>query len=106
VGQKWMEENKMRLIDADAIDFSEIKDDFDRARAKIIIMGQPTIKPQDGVVNFSHRLIIAKKFEEWCDECGATKVPLSMVAFLRLHNLLIVDECNQYAQRNKDILQK
>ena len=96
----------MRLIDADAIDFSEIKDDFDRARAKIIIMGQPTIKPQDGIVNFSHRLIIAKKFEEWCDECGADKVPLSMVGFLRLHNLLIVDECNEYAQQNKDILKK
>ena len=96
----------MRLIDTDAIDFSEIKDDFDRARAKIIIMGQPTIKPQDGVVNFSHRLIIAKKFEEWCDECGADKVPLSMVGFLRLHNLLIVDECNEYAHQNKDILQK
>ena len=96
----------MRLIDADAIDFSEIKDDFDRARAKIIIMGQPTIKPQDGIVNFSHRLIIAKKFEEWCDECRASKVPLSMVSFLRLHNLLIVDECNEYAQQNKDILKK
>ena len=96
----------MRLIDADAIDFSEIKDDFDRARAKIIIMGQPTIKPQDGIVNFSHRLIIAKKFEEWCDESGTAKVPMSMVGFLRLHNLLIVDECNEYAQQNKDILKK
>ena len=96
----------MRLIDADAIDFSEIKDPFDQARAKIIIMGQPTIKPQDGIVNFSHRLIIAKKFEEWCDESGAAKVPLSMVGFLRLHNLLIVDECNKYAQQNKDILKK
>ena len=96
----------MRLIDADAIDFSEIKDDFDRARAKIIIMGQPTIKPQDGVVNFSHRLIIAKKFEEWCDECGAAKVPLSMVGFLRLQNLLIVDECNEYAKEHKDVLKK
>ena len=96
----------MRLIDADAIDFSEIKDDFDRARAKIIIMGQPTIKPQDGIVNFSHRLIIAKKFEEWCDESGVAKAPVSMVGFLRLHNLLIVDECNDYAQQNKDILKK
>lgn len=96
----------MRLIDADAIDFSELKNDFDLARAKIIIMGQPTIKPQDGIVNFSHRLIIAKKFEEWCDECGVAKVPLSMVGFLRLNNLLIVDECNEYAQKNKDILQK
>ena len=96
----------MRLIDADAIDFSEIKNDFDRARAKIIIMGQPTIKPNDGIVNFPHRLIIAEKFEEWCDQCGADKVPLSMVGFLRLHNLLIVDECNEYAKQNKDILKK
>ena len=94
----------MRLIDADAIDFSAIKDPFDQARAKIIIMGQPTVKSQDGAIIFSHRLIIAKKFEEWCDECGADKDALSMVNFLRLHNLLIVDECNQYAEQNKDIL--
>ena len=94
----------MRLIDANAIDFSKIKDPFDQARAKIIIMGQPTVKPQDGIVNFSQRLIIAKKFEEWCDECGAAKDALSMLCFLRLHNLLIVDECNQYAEQNKDIL--
>ena len=94
----------MRLIDADAIDFSAIKDPFDQARAKIIIMGQPTVKPQNGIVNFSHRLIIAKKFEEWCDECGAVKDALSMVGFLRLHNLVMVDECNQYAEQNKDIL--
>ena len=94
----------MRLIDADAIDFSAIKDPFDQTRAKIIIMGQPTVKPQDGAVIFSHRLIIAKKFEEWCDECGVDKDALSMLCFLRLHNLLIVDECNQYAEQNKDIL--
>ena len=94
----------MRLIDADAIDFSAIKDPFDQTRAKIIIMGQPTVKPQNGIVNFSHRLIIAKKFEEWCDECGADKVALSMVNFLRFHNLLIVDECNKYTEQNKDIL--
>ena len=94
----------MRLIDADTIDFSAIKDPFDQTRAKIIIIGQPTIKPQDGIVNFSNRLIIAKKFEEWCDECGAAKDALSMVGFLRLHNLLIVDECNKYAEQNKEIL--
>ena len=94
----------MRLIDADAIDFSAIKDPFDQARAKIIIMGQPTAKPQNGIVNFSHRLIIAKKFEEWCDECGVDKVALSMVNFLRIHNLLMVDQCNQYAEQYKDIL--
>ena len=96
----------MRLIDANAIDFSKIKDPFDQARAKIIIMGQPTVKPQDGAIIFSHRLIIAKKFEEWCDECGSDKVALSMINFLRLHNLLIVDECNKYAEQNKDILNK
>ena len=94
----------MRLIDADAIDFFFFKDPFDQARAKIIIMGQTTVKPQNGIVNFSNRLIIAKKFEEWCDECGDDKVALSMVNFLRLHNLLIVDECNKYAEQNKDIL--
>ena len=94
----------MRLIDADAIDFSAIKDPFDQTRAKIIIIGQPTVKPQNGVVNFSNRLIIAKKFEEWCDECGAAKDAISMVGFLRLHNLLIVDECNKYAEQNKEIL--
>ena len=94
----------MRLIDADAIDFSEIENDFDRERAKNIIICQQIIKPQDGLVNFSNRLIIAKKFEEWCDECGAAKDALSMVGFLRLHNLLIVDECNKYAEQNKEIL--
>lgn len=31
-----------RYIDADAVDFSPLKNDFDRARAKVIIMGQPT----------------------------------------------------------------
>ena len=31
-----------RYIDADAVDFSPLKNDFDRARAKVVIMGQPT----------------------------------------------------------------
>ena len=31
-----------RYIDAEIIDFSPLKDDFDRARAKVIVMGQPT----------------------------------------------------------------
>lgn len=31
-----------RYIDADAVDFSPLKNEFDRARAKVIIMGQPT----------------------------------------------------------------
>jgi len=33
----------MRLIDADIICFDALKDDFDRARAEIIINGQPTV---------------------------------------------------------------
>ena len=33
----------MRLIDADALDFSLIENEFDRARAKIIVMGAPTV---------------------------------------------------------------
>lgn len=33
----------MRPIDADALDFSPLKDVFDRARAKIIVMGAHTI---------------------------------------------------------------
>lgn len=31
-----------RYIDADAVDFSPLKNEFDRARAKVVIMGQPT----------------------------------------------------------------
>ena len=59
----------------------------------------------EGMNSHSQKLQnIAKKFEEWCDECGAAKDALSMVGFLRLHNLLIVDECNKYAEQNKDIL--
>ncbi len=31
-----------RYIDADALDFSPLKNDFDKARAKIIVLNQPT----------------------------------------------------------------
>lgn len=31
-----------RYIDAELIDFSCLKNEFDKARAKVIIMGQPT----------------------------------------------------------------
>jgi hypothetical protein len=33
----------MRLIDAEKIDFSAIKDPFDRARAELIIKGCPSV---------------------------------------------------------------
>jgi hypothetical protein len=44
-----------RYIDADKIDFSPLKDDFDRARAKVIIMGQPTAD------------VVEVKHGEWVD---------------------------------------
>ena len=51
-----------RYIDADKIDFSPLKDDFDRARAKVIIMGQPTAD------------VVEVKHGEWegleCNLCG------------------------------------
>ena len=31
-----------RYIDAEKIDFSPLKNEFDKARAKVVIMGQPT----------------------------------------------------------------
>ena len=43
-----------RYIDAERIDFSPLIDDFDRARAKVIIMGQPTADVVEVV---------------WCSEC-------------------------------------
>lgn len=46
-----------RYIDVDKIDFSPLKDDFDRARAKVIIMGQPTADvvevPETGIGDLS-----------------------------------------------------
>ena len=56
----------MRLIDANGIQFDELKNDFDRARAQIIIMGQPTIN--QGNISFSNRLIVEKCFEQWAKE--------------------------------------
>lgn len=50
-----------RYIDADAVDFSPLKNDFDRARAKVIIMGQPTAD----VV-----LVVRCKDCVYCDDLG------------------------------------
>ena len=56
----------MRYIDADKIDFSPLKDDFDRARAKVIIMGQPTAD----VVEVKHgEWIIHQNREYWHYDC-------------------------------------
>jgi hypothetical protein len=57
-----------RYIDADKIDFSQLKDDFDRARAKIIIMGQPTVD----VVEVKHGEWIKYPSDAYmkCSVCG------------------------------------
>lgn len=53
----------MRLIDADKISFEDLGNDTDKAKAQIIIEGQPTIN--QGFFGFTNRLVIAKCFEEW-----------------------------------------
>ena len=68
------------------------------------LFSSPTVDPSSGIVNFSNRLIIEKKFEEWCKECGAAPTPMAMVSFMRLHNLLIVDEVNRYAKKHRGVL--
>lgn len=62
----------MRYIDADKIDFSPLKDDFDRARAKVIIMGQPTadvveVKHGKWILVPSSDLATGKAYK--CSEC-------------------------------------
>lgn len=79
----------MRLIDADAIDFSEIKNDFDRARAKIIIMGQPTLNANRGRLNFYEKVNIINLFQKWCKENGEDKTPASLLEYLNDIGMLI-----------------
>ena len=61
-----------RYIDAELIDFSRLNNGFDRARAKIIIMGQPTAD----VVEVRHGEWIDKptgaysRMQSWCSACG------------------------------------
>ena len=64
----------MRLIDADKISFEELKNDFDRVRAKTIIMGQPTIKEKQhlricGTSTVNGDCI----FHKWIEKQGETK---------------------------------
>ena len=78
-----------RYIDAERIDFSPLEDDFDRARAKVIIMGQPTadvVEVKHGhIVRNERNIAKMKEFHEkgiglgiseksifWtCSECGS-----------------------------------
>lgn len=54
--------------DADKIDFSPLKGDFDRARAKVIIMGQPTAD----VVEVKHGIWVINPdgYYPYCNQCG------------------------------------
>ena len=79
----------MRLIDADAIDFSEIKNDFDRARAKIVIMGQPTLNANRRRLNFYENVNIINLFQEWCKEKGKDETPASLLEYLNDIGMLI-----------------
>lgn len=79
----------MRLIDADAIDFSEIKNDFDRARAKIILMGQPTLNANRRRLNFYEKVNIINLFQEWCKEKGEDETPASLLEYLNDIGMLI-----------------
>lgn len=94
----------MRLIDADVVCFDELKNDFDRARAKIIIMGQPTIN--QGYFGFSNRLVLAKCFEEWAKENNVLNCPQSVISWLHSMGFLYVDNINEFAEENKSILQE
>ena len=79
----------MRLIDADAIDFSEIKDDFDRARAKIIIMGQPTLNADRRTLNHYEKAHIMNLFHKWCEENSKTHTLVSLLEYLNDIGMLI-----------------
>lgn len=57
-------------------------------------------------VTFTNRLIIEKKFEEWCDKNSIAKTPMSMVSFMQQNNLIKIGSANEYAKRHKAILKK
>lgn len=78
----------MRLIDADVIDFSVIKDDFDRARAKIIIMGQPTVNVGYKRLNLYERISIMNCFLDWCQENDKEGIAVDMLDYLNQSGLL------------------
>ena len=70
------------------------------------LFSAPTVDPASGIVSFTNRLVIEKCFEKWCKECGASPTPMTMVSFLRLNNMLYVENANKYAKKNNSILQK
>lgn len=92
----------MRLIDADKISFEDLGSDIDKAKAQVIIAGQPTIN--QGFFGFTNRLVIAKCFEEWAKENNVLTCPQSVVSWLHTMGFLYVDKVNEYANQNKDIL--
>ena len=59
-----------RYIDAENIDFSPLKDDFDQARAKVIILGQPTADVEE---------VQHGKWEHECLECSVCKRNISEI---------------------------
>ena len=79
----------MRLIDADAIDFSELKNDFDRARAQIIIQGCTTASAGYRRLNFYEKLSIINGFHEWCEENIEEKTPAAMLEYLNYRGMLV-----------------
>ena len=64
-----------RYIDAEKIDFSPLKDDFDRSRAKVIIMGQPTadvaeVKHGEWLYRHEHATYSCHSIRIVCNECN------------------------------------
>ena len=94
----------MRLIDAEKINFDNLKDPFEKARAEIIILGQPTIC--QGNMSFSNRIILSKCFEEWANKNKVLNSAESFIAWLLDMGFLYVDKANEYATDNRDILNK
>lgn len=81
-----------RYIDADKIDFSPLKDDFDRARAKVIIMGQPTAD----VVEMKHGEWVhsSRGFDVSSDyECSICHSPSGIKHFYSGNMYLFCPDC-------------
>lgn len=79
----------MRLIDADAIDFSEIKDPFEKARFEIIIKLCPTASAGYRRLNFYEKLSIINGFHEWCEAKIEEKTPAAMLEYLNYQGMLV-----------------
>lgn len=73
-----------RYIDAEKIDFSMLKNDFDRARAKVMVMATPTADVVEVKRGKWLNIIFTQRYEcslcgneiyfgkdKFCSECGA-----------------------------------